>query len=85
MSKLLLILVALFMIVGISSATVINATSKELVIAGETPNFYGIIITNTSDVYVTGYPTNLPKTLDILNEIDLLTSETITEIDGIIT
>lgn len=83
--KLMLLLVAMVLLVSVSSATVINATEKELVISGETPNFYGVVTTNTSDVYVTGYPTSLAETLRVMNAIDLNTLSTVTEVGGILT
>lgn len=83
--KLMLLAVAMVLLVSVSSATVINATSKEIVIAGETPNIYGIIKTNTSDYYVTGYPTSVAQTLEIMNAIDLNTPTTVTEVGGILT
>lgn len=83
--KLMLLAVAMVLLVSVSSATVINATSKELVIAGETPNFYGVVTTNTSDVYVTGYPTSLQKTLDVLNQVELNVSANYTTTGGILT
>jgi len=66
--KLFALAIALLMLVTAVSA---NVTQKELVISGETPNFYGVFTTNESEIYVTGYPTSLQKTLNILNSIDI--------------
>jgi len=83
--KLMLLLVAMALLVSVSSATMINATEKTIVIAGETPNFYGVVTTNTSDIYVTGYPTSLQKTLEVLNQIDLNVYANYTTTGGILT
>lgn len=71
--KVALLLIFALVIVGIASAETIqvNVSEKSLVIAGDTPNFYGIVKTNTSAFYVTESSTSLSKTLTKLNSIPI--------------
>lgn len=89
-----LLLIMMVLLVGLAAAESIqvNVSEKSLVVAGDTPNFYGIVKSNTSEYYVTGFPTNLQKTLEILNKIDISsnssgtwTTATIEQTGGIIT
>lgn len=87
MSKLLVLAIVLVaLLIGVASAaTVINVASKELVIAGgSTPMYYGVITTDTHDVYVTGTYASLPQTLDLFNAIDVSENNSVTESHGVI-
>jgi len=84
----LILLIALILAVGAVSAantTVLNVTEKTLTITqGSVPNFFGVIKTNTTSIYVTGEQSSLSKTLALLNGIELGANNTVTETSGII-
>jgi len=77
-------IVILLLVVGAVATTSVNISAKELVIAGDTPNFYGVLtVANSTDVYLIS-SSSAKTTLTLFNKINIGINN-LTESGGVVT